>query len=184
MAIFLILAPFGAFAALMMLTTASVSLFTAAAIGLAVVAYDALRGRSLKMLGGGAAMLFAGLGCYVTLLDRSFSNTAVIFVLDSGLLAVALLSIALRVPFTLQYARENVAPEITVLPSFLKVNYVLTWAWAAAITLMLFADALSIYLPSLPVWIGAGIAFAARNGAVYFTKWYPQYRVARLAHHA
>ena len=40
---------------------------------------------------------------------------------------------------------------------------------------MLLADALIIYLPSLPVWVGAGMAFAARNGAVYFTKWYPQY---------
>ena len=60
----------------------------------------------------------------------------------------------------------------------------LTWAWALALLLMLCADALSLYVPSLPMWVGAGIAFAARNGAVYFTKWYPQYRVAQLAHHA
>ena len=59
----------------------------------------------------------------------------------------------------------------------------LTWAWAAAFLLMLSADALSFYLPSLPLWVGAGIAFAARNGAVYFTKWYPQHRIAQLAHH-
>jgi hypothetical protein len=36
-----------------------------------------------------------------------------------------------------------------------------------------------IYVPNLPLWIGLGIAFAARNCAVYFTKWYPQYRRAK-----
>src|ERR1700712_3990721 len=116
MAIFLILAPFGAFAALMMLSTASISLFSAAAIGLAVIAWDRFRGRSLKMLGAGAVIIFAGLGCTVTLADRPLSNTAVIFVLDSGMLAIALLSIALRAPFKLQYARERDAPGNTAFP--------------------------------------------------------------------
>jgi hypothetical protein len=46
---------------------------------------------------------------------------------------------------------------------------------------MLLADSLMIYLPSLPLWIGLAIAFAARNGAVYFTRWYPKYRRAKYA---
>jgi hypothetical protein len=29
------------------------------------------------------------------------------------------------------------------------------------------------------LWVGVAIAFAARNGAMYFSKWYPQYRRAR-----
>jgi hypothetical protein len=41
---------------------------------------------------------------------------------------------------------------------------------------MLVADIVAIYLPSFPLWAGAGIAFAARNGAIYFTKWYPKHR--------
>ena len=36
-----------------------------------------------------------------------------------------------------------------------------------------------IYVPSLPLWVGIAIAFAARNSAVYFTRWYPQYRRAK-----
>ena len=40
MTIFLILAPYGAFAALMLVTSAAVSLFAAAAICLAVIAFD------------------------------------------------------------------------------------------------------------------------------------------------
>ena len=36
-----------------------------------------------------------------------------------------------------------------------------------------------IYMPGLPLWSGLAIAFAARNTAAYFTKWYPQYRKAK-----
>ena len=36
-----------------------------------------------------------------------------------------------------------------------------------------------IYVPGLPLWSGLLIAFAARNSAVYFTKWYPEYRKAK-----
>jgi hypothetical protein len=36
-----------------------------------------------------------------------------------------------------------------------------------------------IYVPSLPLWSGLLIAFAARYSAIYFTKWYPQYRKAK-----
>ena len=56
MAIFLILAPYGAFALLMLLTSAAASLFASAAICLIVVASDILRGRSIKMLGAGSAL--------------------------------------------------------------------------------------------------------------------------------
>jgi hypothetical protein len=46
---------------------------------------------------------------------------------------------------------------------------------------MLMANALMIYLPGLPLWSGLAIAFAARNTALYFTRWYPRYRRAKFA---
>ena len=69
MMIFLILAPYGAFATLMLLTSPAVSLFVSAAICLAVIAYDVLAGRSVKLLGTGSAILFAALGGYLALGD-------------------------------------------------------------------------------------------------------------------
>jgi alkanesulfonate monooxygenase SsuD/methylene tetrahydromethanopterin reductase-like flavin-dependent oxidoreductase (luciferase family) len=63
-------------------------------------------------------------------------------------------------------------------------NYILTWAWVGAFILMLVADILLIYWPSLPVWIGVGVAFAARNCAVYFTNWYSARRHAQFARQA
>ena len=176
MMIFLILAPYGAFAMLMLLTSAAVSLFASAAICLTAVAYDIVHGRSIKMLGAGSAILFAVLGCYITLVDSSLSNSAVKLTVDTGVLAISLTSLAIRQPFTLQYAREVVDAETIALPGFLKANYVITWAWTLAFVLMVTANVLLIYIPGLPLWSGIAIAFAARNSALYFTKWYPEHQ--------
>ncbi|MBS0529932.1 MAG: hypothetical protein JSS22_11150, partial [Proteobacteria bacterium] len=105
--------------------------------------------------------------------------TAVRLAVDGGTLAIALLSIAVGTPFTLQYAREAVDAETAKLPAFLTANYIITAAWAAAIVLMAAANLFAFYVPSLPLWIGIGIGFAARNAAVYFTRWYPQYLRAK-----
>lgn len=179
MASFLIIAPFGAFAILMMVSSVAISLFAAAALSLGIVVWDVIRGGSLKMLAAGSVLIFSALGCYITLVDGNWSAVAVRLAVDVGLLSIVLLSLAIRLPFTLQYAREMVDAETSKLPGFMKANYILTWAWAGAFVLMLVADMLIIYMPSLPLWIGFAAAFAARNSAVAFTKWYPQYRRAK-----
>jgi hypothetical protein len=53
---------------------------------------------------------------------------------------------------------------------------VITFAWTVAFALMVLANVLMIYIPGLPFWLGFVIAFAARNTALYFTKWYPDHR--------
>jgi hypothetical protein len=184
MTIFLILAPYGAFASLMLLTSARLSVFAAAAICLAVIALDFVRGRSLKLLGAGSAMLFAGVGLYLTLIDphlgNSLGNSAVKLSVDTGIFLISLTSMLIRRPFTLQYALEAVPAETAGMPGFLRANYIITAAWTAAALVMMVAYLAVLYVPGLPLWSGLAIAFAARNSAVYFTKWYPQYR--RLKH--
>jgi len=179
MTIFLILAPFGSFALLMLVTSAPISLFAAAAICLAVIAYDIVRGRSIKILGAGSVVLFGALGFYLTLVDPGLSSSAIKLTIDAGVLAISLLSIAFRFPFTLQYALEVVDAETAKLPGFMRANYIIAWAWSAAFLAMMAANVLMIYSPSLPLWTGIAIVFAARNSAAYFTKWYPQYRKAK-----
>jgi hypothetical protein len=179
MTIFLILAPYGAFALLMLVTSATVSLFTGAAICLAVMAFDMVRGRSMKILGAGSVIVFAAVGGYVSLMDPNLSVSGVKFAVDTGIFLLTLTSIAIRRPFTLQYAREVVDAEIARLPGFIRANYVITWAWTGSMLLMMIGNVATIYVPGLPLWSGIVIAFAARNSAVYFTKWYPQYRKAK-----
>jgi hypothetical protein len=176
MTTFLILAPYGAFAFLMLVTSAASSLFAAAAICLAVIAFDIRRGRSVKLLGAGTALTFAVLGCYQVLGDAPLSNLAVKIAVDAGLFLVGALSLVIGKPFTLQYAREMADAETARLPGFVTANYVITSVWVAAFLLMVAANWLLLNLPDLPLWSGLVIAFAIRNPALYFSKWYPAYR--------
>jgi len=181
MAIFLILAPYGVFALLMLAGSATTSLFAAAAICLLVVAYDAYRGRSIKILGAGSALVFAAFGGYLAVTGETWSVSAVKFAVDAGILAIALASVAVGKPFTLQYARETEDAETAQMPGFLFANYVITWAWVLAILLMMGANMLPVYVPGIPLWSGLAVAFAARNTAIYFSRWYPEYWKAKLA---
>jgi hypothetical protein len=180
MTIFLILAPYGAFALLMMLAPAAVSLFATVAICLATIAVERfVRGRSLKILPSGAVVTFAAVGSYVLLVDPAMSTSAVKFSVDVGMLLVILASIAIRRPFTLQYALEEVDAETAKLPGFIRANYIISWVWAASMVAMMVGNIALIYVPGLPIWSSLLVAFAARNSAVYFTKWYPEHRKAK-----
>ena len=176
MTLFLILAPYGVFTFLMLATTATVSLFAAAAACLVAIAADAVRGRSIKILGAGSMVLFAGLGLYLLVWHPAWGNSAVGLVVDAGVFTISLGSMLARRPFTLQYAIETVPAETAALPGFLRANYLITGAWTAATLLMLASNVAMLYVPGLPFWTGLAIAFAARNSALYFTKWYPEYR--------
>jgi hypothetical protein len=180
MTIFLILGPYVAYAFLMLVTSAAVSLFASAAICLAVIAFDLARGRSVKILGAGSVIVFIAVGLYVALVEP-MSNSAVKLAVDIGIFLIALTSILIRRPFTLQYAREAVDAATAQLPGFIRANYIITWAWTGAAVLMMIGNVAMIYVPGLPLWSSLLVAFAARNSAVYFTKWYPEYTKARYA---
>ncbi len=179
MTIFLILAPYGAFTVLMLATSATPSLLAASAVCLATIAVDRVRGRSVKILPASSAILFTGIAAYLAMIDPSLSDKAVRLAVDIGIFAVSLGSMLVGRPFTMQYAVESVPAEIAAMPGFSRANYVITAAWTAATLLMLLANAAILYVPGLPIWLGLAVAFAARNSAVFFTKWYSAHRRAQ-----
>lgn len=176
MTIFLILAPYGVYTFLMLVTSATISVFAASAICLATIAIDVARGRSVKILAAGSALLFASLGLTLVLFDPKLGSLGVKLAVDIGIFVISLSSMLVRRPFTLQYAVESVPAETAAMPGFLTANYVITGAWTVAALLMMAANIVLLYFPGLPVWLGLAVAFAARNSAIYFTKWYPEYR--------
>ena len=176
MTIFLILAPYGVYSFLMLVTSATVSVFAASAICLATIAVDVACGRSVKILAAGSAVVFAAIGLYLALLDPQLGTLGVKLSVDIGIFALSLGSILLRRPFTLQYALESVPAETAAMPGFLTANYIITGAWTAAALLMAAANIALLYFPGLPLWSSLAVAFAARNSAIYFTRWYPEYR--------
>jgi len=180
MAIFLILAPYGVFTILLFASTAAISLLVAAATCVVGIAIDVVRGRSIKILGAGSAVLFAGLGVALLAWHPAISDSAVRLAVDSGVFTISLGSMLLRRPFTLQYAIEAVPAETAAMPGFLRANYIISGAWTAAALLMMASNIAMLYVPGLPFWTGLAIAFAARNSALYFTRWYPAYQ--RIKH--
>src|SRR4051812_7091693 len=176
MTIFMILAPYGVYTLLLLVTSATVSVFAACAICLLTVTIDVARGRSVKILALGSAILFAAIGSTLALFDPPLGTLGVKLSVDAGIFVIALGSMLVRRPFTLQYAVESVPAEIAAIPGFLTANYVITGAWTAAALLMMAATVPLLSSPALPLWSSLAVAFAARNSAIYFTKWYPEYR--------
>lgn len=175
MAIFLALAPFTVFSLLLLLTTATTSASAAAAVAVLAIVYDVVRGNTIKIFAAGTAVMFGAMGAYFSLTGNEWSSLGVRIAVDLGVIIIALFSLAVRIPFTLQYARENVDAETRALPAFVTANYVMTWVWAAAAALMLVANVTMIYLPSAPLWLGLAIVFGLRNAALWFTNRYPDH---------
>lgn len=94
-------------------------------------------------------------------------------VVDIGLLLIMVFSLAVGTPFTLQYARERVAPEHWSSPAFKQTNGAITGVWALAMAVIVAADMLLLLRPDLPRQIGIMTIVAAFVGAVKFTIWYP-----------
>jgi hypothetical protein len=99
-------------------------------------------------------------------------------VVDSGLLLIELVSIVIRQPFTLQYARERVPADVQASAEFVRTNYVITAVWALAFAVMVAIDLVLTWMPDLPARFGIIPTVLALVGAFKFTAWYPERRRA------
>jgi hypothetical protein len=126
--------------------------------------------RAPKILEIGTLIVFVALTIYVAVSGAKPSVIALRLCVDVGLLCVVLVSMFVRRPFTMQYAREQVPEAYWNTPQFLHVNYVITAAWACAFAVMVSAEAALIALPQLPAFLGYGVIVAALLGAALFTR--------------
>jgi hypothetical protein len=167
--------PFIAFAFVERLMGLTEGLATGALISMVLLARDFFSNvRRVKILEIGTFLLFGALALYTFMYGASWSIAEVRLRVDAGLLLIVFASIALRQPFTLQYAREQVAPEVWGSPVFVRTNYVITFIWALAFATMVAADLLMIYVPSVPYSVGIIVTVIALYAAIKFTGWYPQ----------
>jgi hypothetical protein len=180
MSILLGLSPFLVFFVLMRLYSPVAGLVGALVVAVLLGVRMRLRGESVKILEVGSLVLFALLTAYTLVAAPQWTVATVRLAVDSGLLAIVLVSLAIGRPFTLQYARERVPEQFWALPIFITTNRILTAAWAAAFAVMVAADGAAEYVPSIPLSVDIGASIAAFAGAVWFTRWYPA-RVRRRA---
>ncbi len=149
-------------------------LVSAAVVAAFLLIKAATARQSIKVLEAGTLILFGGLAIYAKLAHPAWSIIAVRLRVDAGLLLVVLASLALRQPFTLQYAREQVPPEMWSSPIFIRTNYLITGVWALAFAVMVLAEAMILYVPSVPRQAGIIVTVAAIYGAFRFTDSYPK----------
>ena len=137
--------------------------------------------REPKIIEIRTAIFFCGLAVQALLLDPAWSIDGVRLRVDSGLLIMILVTLAIRQPFTLQYAREQVAPEFWERPEFVRTNYVITAIWALAFSVVVIVELILLQWPEVPPRVGILVTIAALVGAVKFTSWYPERRRAMLS---
>jgi hypothetical protein len=173
-------APFIVFALLMRAVSVRAGLLAACVVAAWIGARDMARGRPPKILEAGAVVLFGGLAALTFVSSVDWTIAGVRLVVDTGLLAISLGSLALGRPFTLQIAREQVAPQFWESEVFLRVNRDITWAWTAAFALLVAADAAAEFLPQIPLAIEVGATVVALAAAIAYTR-FRSSRAGRLA---
>jgi hypothetical protein len=181
MGILLAFAPFFVFVIIERTIGITTGLMAAAAVALILFLKDVLTRKEIKVLDAGTLVLFGGLALYARTAHPDWSVIAVRLRVDIGLLLIVLASIALRKPFTMQYAREQVAQEFWSSPEFLRINNVITAAWAAAFAIMVAAEAALLYVPAVPRRIGILVTVLAIVAAIKFTSWYPERNDAKTS---
>nr|WP_314073834.1 hypothetical protein [uncultured Roseococcus sp.] len=174
MSILLAFLPFLVFAVVDRTIGATEGLVAGAVTSLGMLARDVFIFRaSPKILEIGTVLLFGGLAAYAVFGSPDWSLMEVRLRVDLGLLAIVLASLAVRRPFTMQYARESVPRELWNSPEFIRANDVITAVWAMAFFVMVLADLALIFMPSIRPAVGILATVAALVGAVKFTNWYP-----------
>ncbi len=162
--------PFLTFAILSTLEGALLGLIAGAAVSAGLVIRTLMRGGTPKILEAGTLTLFAALALYVGLAGRELSVIGVRLGVDIGLLAVILISMAVRHPFTLQYAREQVPKEYWTSALFIRTNYAITAGWAVVFLVMIVAEGTMLALPQVPREWGVVAIVVALSGGLWFTK--------------
>jgi hypothetical protein len=181
MSIVLGLTPFILFFLLMRVVSPFAGLLAAFAVAVLLGLWDWRRGGTIKVLEIGSLILFGALVVYTYVARPEWTVASVRLVVDGGLFVIAVVSLAINQPFTLQYAREQVPKEFWASPLFMDSNRRITGVWAAAFAVMTGADAVAQYVSAIPLWIDIAATVAAFAAAVWFTRWYPAVVRRRVA---
>ena len=136
-------------------------------------------------IGMGVARLHRGIILWVGLAFFASATAAVMVfhsmwavkhmgIAASGVLAASTwFTILIGKPFTMDYAKEHVAPSAWTSPSFIRTNVILTSAWGLTFTLnalLAWAKMEHRFLPELACEL---TSYAFMIGTAAFTSWYP-----------
>jgi hypothetical protein len=133
---------------------------------------DFAQERVVRLLDIGSTVIFGLLALYAGFVQPGLTIQMTRLVVNVGFFALALLSMLLFNPLTLQYAREQVPPEISSRTRFVLTNYGLTALWMLAFAVMAAADALSNIDKRLPLSLDAAVGLVVLAAALIVTARY------------
>ncbi|MGW7332870.1 hypothetical protein ACWGIU_30585 [Streptomyces sp. NPDC054840] len=167
----------------------SVGLALATAVALTATSHLVHRAGSWKLLELADVVFFASMAVVGALASEGtlrWLETYAGEVANIALAVIAFGSMAVRMPFTLQYAREQVDPSLWHTRGFLRTNYMITGAWGIAFLVAAAAGAYGDLVLHNPgnIWTGWIIQILAIVAAVKFTVWYPDVARARAVREA
>lgn len=172
MDLLLAFAPFIAFALCISPLGSIGALLVGAGASAAVIVLGRLRGRSIKILEVGSLLLFAGLAAFEAASGVGLSLIGAKFWVDLGLFLIVVLSMLLRRPFTMQYAKDRVPQAFWNNPEFIRKNYVISAVWAAAFLAMVIAELAMLLWPGIPHQVPVLVIIISLVGAFKFTARY------------
>ncbi|MFJ1709847.1 hypothetical protein [Kitasatospora sp. NPDC088346] len=143
-------------------------------------------GSSWKILEIADVVFFAALaviGALVSEATLTWLETYAGEISNLALVLIAFGSMAVRMPFTLQYARERVPRAHWHSKEFVRTNYLLTGAWGLAFLVAALAGLYGdlVLHNANNLWTGWIIQIGAIILALRFTEWYPDVVRARAA---
>jgi len=152
-------------------------------ISVAAVASILFEIKSLKKgyLLSWATLFYFVLLCLVVVILRIDLIIKYEWILSNAMLAIiAWISVLIKQPFTIQYAREEVAPEYWQSHLFIKINYILSAVWAVIFTFGIVLNLLHLNIPWFkgPVY-EVGTYLPSIFGA-WFTGWFPDWYKKRF----
>ena len=171
-------APFILFSILSRLS-ADLALWVSFAAAFVVTIRDFVERPALRLLDGASLTLFGLLALGRGFLWPDLPLADVRAILDLGLLLVIAFSLLRRRPFSAQYASGETHGRVWPLPAFLRVNYVISFAWAAAFAAMALADGAVALLP-VPLVVGVAVSAIALAAAITLSLVYPARMASKL----
>lgn len=175
MSIFFSLVPwiiFWVFLTLRMIEAAALGGF---AFALIVIFFDVWKKRSMKVLQLGTVVFFLVIAIAAYVVDLDLLGR---WVNSSGSIALALIvliSIVIKKPFTLQYAKESTPEEYWESPTFIHVNYVISWAWCLMMSINAILSVLFTTVMPVDTWINWVVSLSCFGAAMAFTEIYRNY---------
>lgn len=135
------------------------------------------------VLSWGTIIFFAGLLSATFFSSSNWLEIHAYLLANSALATIAWISLFINLPFTLQYARERVPAKFWHTLLFIRINRIITSAWALAFTLTGLLNILNIHGFISGGWLYQTSTYIPGFIAIFFTSrfpdWYKQFFINR-----